>query len=79
MKYVIGALQWKLPRAPTRLIRLCPGKAIGVIAPTPKTYESNFIHRDFVQIGKQQSRYEAILPLIVLSQQCCEAHFTLLR
>jgi len=25
--------------------------AVGAIAP-PKTYESNFIHRDFVQFGK---------------------------
>ena len=27
-------------------------KAIGAIAPT-KTYESNFIHHDFVQLGTQ--------------------------
>jgi len=29
--------------------------AIGAIA-TPKTYESNLIHHDFVQFGKEQSR-----------------------
>jgi len=29
----------------------------------PKTYESNFIHHDFEQFGKQHSRYKAILPL----------------
>jgi len=27
---------------------------------TPKTYKSNFIHHDFVQFGKQHSRYTAI-------------------
>jgi len=41
----------------------------------PKTYESNFFHHDFVQFGKQHSRYKAILPSIVLSQQCCEVYF----
>jgi len=39
------------------------------------TYESNFIRHDLVQFGKQYSRYKAILPLIVLSQQCCEVYF----
>jgi len=37
-----------------------------------KTYESNFIHHDFVQFGQQNSRYKAIFPSIVLSQQCCD-------
>ena len=41
----------------------------------PKTYESNFIHHDFVQFRKKHSRYKAILPSIVLSQQCCEICF----
>ena len=41
----------------------------------PKTYKSNFIHHDFVQFGKQDSRYEAILQSIVLWQQCCEIYF----
>jgi len=45
-----------------------PGGAIGAIA-TPKTYKRNFIHHDFVQIEKHHSRYHAILPSIVLSQQ----------
>jgi len=40
-----------------------------------ETYESNFIHHDFVQFGKQHSRYKAILPSVVLSQQCCEVYF----
>ena len=31
-----------------------------------------FIHHDCAQFGKQQSRYKAISPSIVLSQQCCE-------
>jgi len=48
--------------------------AIGVIA-SPKTYESNFIHNEFVQFGKQYSRYKAILSSIVLSQVCCVAYF----
>jgi len=48
--------------------------AIGAIA-TLKTYESNFIRLDFVQLGKQHSRYKAILLSIVLSQGCCEVYF----
>jgi len=36
-----------------------------------KTYESNFIHHDFLQFGKPHSRYKAILSSTVLSQQCC--------
>ena len=41
----------------------------------PKTYESNFIRHDFLQFGKQQSRYKASLWSILLSQQCCEVYF----
>ena len=51
--------------------------AIGAIDP-PKTYESNFIHYDFVQFGKQHSRYKAILPSTVFSPQCCEVYFVFL-
>jgi len=40
----------------------------GAIAP-PKTYESSFFHNDFLQFGKQYSRYKTILPSIVLSQR----------
>jgi len=36
--------------------------------PPRKTYESNFFHHDSVQFGKQHSRYESILPFIVLSR-----------
>ena len=48
--------------------------ASGSIA-TPKTCESNFVHLDIVLFGKQLSRYKAILPSIVLSQQCCEVGY----
>ena len=41
----------------------------------PKTYERNFIQHDFLQFGKQHSRYKAILSSIVLSHQCCEVLF----
>jgi len=41
----------------------------------PKTYRSNFFHHDFVQFGKQHSRYKAILTSTGLSQQCCEVYF----
>ena len=41
----------------------------------PKTSESNFSHHDFVEIGKQHSRYKAILSSIVLSQQCCKVYY----
>jgi len=34
--------------------------AVGAIAP-PKAYESNIIHHNFVQFGKQHSRYKTIL------------------
>jgi len=41
----------------------------------PKSYESNYIHPDFVQFGKLHSIYEAISLSIVLSQKCCEVGF----
>ena len=41
-----------------------------------KTCGSNFIHHDFVQLGKQNSRFKAILSSTVLSQQFCEVYFT---
>jgi len=50
------------------------GRASGAIAPA-KTYESNFIHHDNLQFGKQYSRYKDILPSTVLSQQRCEIYF----
>ena len=43
----------------------------------PKTYESKSFHHDFVQFGKQHSRYQAILPSIVLSQKYCEVYLSL--
>jgi len=51
------------------------GRIEGVGLPL-KTYESNFIHHNFVQFGKQHSWYVAILSSIVLLQQCCEVYFT---
>jgi len=35
-------------------------------------HESNFIHCDFLQFGKQHSWHMVILSSSVLSQQCCE-------
>jgi len=49
----------------------------GVIA-SYKIYESNFIYRNFLQLGKQHSRLKAILSFVVLSQQCCDVYFILL-
>ena len=51
-----------------------PGRAMGTIEPQ-KNYKSNFVRHDFLQLGKQHSRYKAILPSIVLSQHCCEVYF----
>jgi len=48
--------------------------AMGAVA-LPTTYESNFIHHDFVQFGKQNSQYKANFPFTVLSQQFCEVCF----
>jgi len=50
------------------------GGTIRVIAPS-KIYKSDFFHHDFLQFGKQHSRYKAILPSTVLSQKCCEVYF----
>jgi len=41
--------------------RFLSEKAIRAIAP-PKTYESNFIHHDFVQFRKHHSQFKGILP-----------------
>jgi len=41
----------------------------------PKTYENNFFLHDFVQFGKQHSRFEAILSFIVLLEQCSQVYF----
>jgi len=64
------------PRSPGRP-KLCykagedPGGAIAL----PKTYKSNFIYHNFIQLGKQNSRLKAILSSIILSQQCCGANY----
>jgi len=44
-------------------IRGYPGGRLG--DRPPKTSENNFIHHDFLQFGKQHSRYKAILSSIV--------------
>ena len=52
-------------------------RKIGAVA-FPKTFKSNLVHHDFVQFGKQHSRYRVISSSsssIVLSQQFCEAYF----
>jgi len=41
---------------------------------TLRTYESNFIHNNSVQLGKKL-QMKAILSYIVLSQQCFEAYY----
>ena len=48
-------------------------RATGAIS-APKTNESSFVDHDFVQFGKQNSRYKAILPSIVLSQPSCKVN-----
>jgi len=54
------------------------GGSIGAIAPPPKTYESNLIHHNFVQFGKQLLWYRVISSSIALSQQFCKAYFIFL-
>ena len=57
-------------------MRLHPGGGVvGAIA-SSKTYENNFFHRDFEQFRKPLSRYKAIFPSIVLSQQFCEVYLS---
>ena len=41
----------------------------------PQNLRKYLFHNEFVQSGKQHSRYKGILPSIVLSQQCCEVYF----
>ena len=53
-----------------------PGADPGGGRSLSKTYESSFIHHDYVQFGKQPSRYKAILSSIVLWQQCYEVGYT---
>jgi len=43
--------------------------------PPSNTYESNFIHDDFVQFGKQHLRRMVNFTTIVSSQQCYEVYF----
>ena len=48
-------------------------RATGAIS-APKTNESSFVDHDFVQFGKQNSRYKAILPSTILSQPFCKVN-----
>jgi len=48
--------------------------SIGTSAPA-EACESNYIQHDFLQSGKQHSRYKAILSSIILSQQLCKVYF----
>jgi len=67
----------RLHTAPTNLVPLSYGiqaKGRSPIA-QPKTCESNFVHHNFVQFGKQNSQIKAILSSIILSQQRCEANY----
>ena len=47
--------------------------------PPHETYKNNFIHDNFLQLEKQHPQHKAILPSIVLSQQCCEAFQAIMR
>jgi len=67
----IDNVQYNSHTAPCTVSGADPRRAIE----TPKTYKSNFFHHDFVQFGKQHSRYKAILLSIVLSQQFYEVYF----
>jgi len=50
-------------------------KALFGHQPTYKNLRGNTVHHTFLQSGKQQWRYKAIVPSIVLSQQRCEVSF----
>ena len=45
-------IEWRINKEPQTL-------DLGGTIASPKTYESNFIHHDFVKFGKQHSRYKA--------------------
>jgi len=49
------------------------GQIRGVITSLKPTKVT--IHHNFIQFGKQNSRTKAILSSIVLSEQCCGAHY----
>jgi len=68
----VFSLHWETLMQDTLNIQ---GRIQGGRSPPPKTYESNFIHHDFVQFRKQHSRLKAILSSIVFLQQCCEVYF----
>ena len=51
-----------------------PAVDTGGDRPSLKLTKSKFIHHDFVQFGKQHSRYKVIWSCIVLSQERCVAY-----
>jgi len=57
------------------VLALRQGRIQGGAITSTRTYESNFIHHDFVQFGKQHLRYKAIFSSTVLSQHSCEVYF----
>jgi len=80
--FEIKQKQRVLPRYPCRLLlvvwtNLLQGRIQGRAITLSKTYVCNFTHHDFLQFGKQHSRQKTILSSNVLSQQCCEVHYTL--
>jgi len=56
-------------------IRGDPGGVTIPQSPPLMPHASNLVDHYFIQFGKQHSRYKAILPSVVLSQQCCEVYF----
>jgi len=65
---ILGGTAHECP--PWLRVWILPGQGRSDRPPTPKTYKSNSFHHDFGQFGKQHSRYQAILPFIVMSQRC---------
>jgi len=67
-------LYFELQNVSTLRVSPTRGGPRGAIDPS-KTYESNLIHHNLVQFGKQHSRYTAISSYIILSQQFREVYF----
>ena len=59
----------------TWLFQSSHGRILGGDWGDLKQAKSIFIHPNFLQFGKQHSRYKPILSSFVLSQQCCEVYF----
>jgi len=59
----------------TWLFQSSHGRILGGDWGDLKQAKSIFIHPNFLQFGKQHSRYKPILSSFVLSQQCCKVYF----